>query len=61
MSAAARKRLGITRRIADTTLRDLLCMLDPRSCVALCMPGMTATTSLPSRSVPDPPIRENLP
>ena len=29
MSAAARKRLGIARRIADTTMRDLLCMLDP--------------------------------
>jgi hypothetical protein len=29
MSAAARKRLGIARRIADTTMRDLLCMLEP--------------------------------
>jgi DDE_Tnp_1-associated len=29
MSAAARRRLGLARRIADTTLRDLLCMLEP--------------------------------
>jgi DDE family transposase len=29
MSRAARKRLGIARRIADTTMRDLLCILEP--------------------------------
>lgn len=29
MSVAARKRLGIWRRVADTTLRDVLCKLDP--------------------------------
>jgi hypothetical protein len=29
MSDAARKRLGLARRIADTTMRDLLCMLEP--------------------------------
>jgi DDE_Tnp_1-associated/Transposase DDE domain len=29
MSAPLRKRLGIARRIADTTLRDVLCALDP--------------------------------
>jgi hypothetical protein len=29
MSVVARKRLGIARRIADTTLRDLLCVLEP--------------------------------
>jgi hypothetical protein len=29
MSVAARRRLGLARRIADTTLRDLLCVLEP--------------------------------
>jgi hypothetical protein len=29
MSGAARKRLGLARRVADTTMRDLLCMLEP--------------------------------
>jgi hypothetical protein len=29
MSVPLRKRLGIARRIADTTLRDVLCALDP--------------------------------
>ena len=29
MSVVARKRLGLARRIADTTMRDLLCMLEP--------------------------------
>src|SRR5580704_7216857 len=29
MSVPLRKRLGIARRIADTTLRDALCALDP--------------------------------
>lgn len=30
MSGAMRRRLGIERRIPDTTMRDLLCMMDPR-------------------------------
>lgn len=29
MSAPLRKRLGIARRVADTTMRDVLCALDP--------------------------------
>jgi len=29
MSVAVRKKLGIARRIADTTMRDVLCKLDP--------------------------------
>ncbi len=29
LSPAMRKQLGIPRRIPDTTLRDVLCQLDP--------------------------------
>jgi hypothetical protein len=55
MSAAARKRLGIARRIADTTMRDLLCMLDPdelrRSLHAVVRAAASRTTAT-TRSTP---------